>query len=145
SFTKRFVTAGSTPPDERLHRAIELGGGNVVDEFFDGSIAQCASRWSASGPSIEAIADAYRSARATAAAWLDSPAVLADRVRAAQAQGVVLWLIEEDEGIVWEVPRQIERLRAAGIDALALTRQSWDADASVLTRISEFAQSVGTT
>ena len=113
---------------------------HVVDEFFDGSIAQCLARWADSHASVEAIADRYRNARATAASWLDSPDVLVDRARAAQAQGVVLWLIEEDEGIVWEVPRQIERLRAAGIDVLALTRQSWNADSSVLRRICEFAQ-----
>ena len=140
TFTKRFIIAGSTPPDDRLHRAIELGQGTVVDEFFDGSIAQCLARWADSHASVEAIADRYRNARATAASWLDSPDVLVDRARAAQAQGVVLWLIEEDEGIVWEVPRQTERLRAAGIDVLALTRQSWNADSSVLRRICEFAQ-----
>jgi benzoyl-CoA reductase/2-hydroxyglutaryl-CoA dehydratase subunit BcrC/BadD/HgdB len=138
--TKRFIIAGSTPPDDRLHRAIEVGGGNVVDEFFDGSLAQCASRWSGSGSSIEAIADGYHKARATAAQWLHAPDVLVDRTHAAQAHGVVLWLIEEDEGIVWEIPGQVQRLQAAGISVLALTRQSWDADANVLTRISEFAQ-----
>jgi hypothetical protein len=38
------------------------------------------------------------------------------------------------------VPRQIERLRQAGISVLALTRQSWAADAPALAKIAKFAQ-----
>jgi hypothetical protein len=54
----------------------------------------------------------------------------------------VLWLIEQDEGIVWEVPRQLDRLRRAGIPVLSLTRQSWDADANCLAAVQAFAHSL---
>ena len=139
SFARRVVLAGSTPPDERLHRAIEDGGGNVVDEFFDGAMSQTTARWTGAA-TIESLADAYRSARSTHMAWLDRPNLIVERVHANVAHAVVLWLTEEDEGIVWEVPHQVERLRRAGIAVLALTRQSWDADEAVLARIAKFAQ-----
>ncbi len=40
--TTRVLIAGSTPPDERFHAAVERAGGNVVDEFFDAAPAQAA-------------------------------------------------------------------------------------------------------
>lgn len=139
-FSRRIVLAGSTPPDDRLHRAVEAGDGNVVDECFDGSLSQSVARWGSDAATIDAIADAYRDARSTDSAWLHQPDVLVERARDRVAHAVILWLVEEDEGIVWEVPQQIERLRRAGIAVLALTRQAWDADAGVLARITKFAQ-----
>ena len=139
-FGRRIVLAGSTPPDDRIHRAVEAGDGNVVDEFFDGSMSQSVARWGHDAASIDTIADAYRDARSTDSAWLHQPDVLVERARERVAHAVILWLVEEDEGIVWEVPQQIERLRRAGIAVLMLTRQPWDADASVLARITKFAQ-----
>lgn len=140
TFNTRFIFAGSTPPDDRLHRAVEAGGGNVVDEFFDGSLAQCIARWNGASPTVESIADNYRAARSTDTAWLESPTLLLERARAVGAHGVVLWLIDEDEGIVWELPSQMEQLRKAGIPLLALTRQPWSADTGTLDRVTEFAR-----
>lgn len=139
-FSRRIVLAGSTPPDERIHRAVEAGDGNVVDEFFDGSMSQSIARWTSDAASVDAIADAYRDARSTDNCWLHQPDALVERVRERVAHAVILWLVEEDEGIVWEVPHQIERLRRAGIAVLGLTRQRWDADADVLARITKFAR-----
>ena len=141
TYSARLLLAGSTPPDERFHVAIERAGCNVVDEFFDEAPCHGATRWLASGSTTEAIADAYRSARSTAAMWLQSPDVVVDRARNAGASGVVLWLVEQDEGIVWEVPRQIERLERAGLRTLPLTRQIWDSDASSVS-IETFARSL---
>jgi hypothetical protein len=140
AYFKRIVLAGSTPADDRLHRAVETGGGSVVDECFDGSMTQCVARWGNTRPTLEAVADTYRAARSTPAAWLESRDLLVDRVRTSYAHGVILWFVEEDEGIVWEVPRQIETLQKAGIPVLTLTRQAWDTDAAVLARITRFAQ-----
>lgn len=139
---KRIFFAGSTPPDERFHRAVEGIGCNIADELFDEAPSHSAARWMTSGASLEAIADAYRSARSTAAILLQSPDTLVARARSIDASGVVLWFVDEDEGIVWEVPRQLERLRRAGIPVLSLTRQRWDADAAHLATVQEFARTL---
>jgi hypothetical protein len=73
---------------------------------------------------------------------LQSPDALVERARSIGASGVLLWFVEEDEGIVWEVPRQIERLRKAGLPVLSLTRQPWDADAACLAAVAGFAQTL---
>ncbi|HEY8539256.1 MAG TPA: 2-hydroxyacyl-CoA dehydratase family protein [Steroidobacteraceae bacterium] len=138
-YERRLLLAGSTPPDERLHRAAEDGGANVVYELFDESPALALSRWSRAANTIEELAQAYWTARSAATTLLRDPDVLVERAREIGANGVILWLVEEDEGIVWEVPRQLQRLRRAGLPVLSLVRQRWSADASVLDRIKAFA------
>ena len=138
-FDRRVLLAGSTPPDDRLHRAVEAGHANVVDEYFDGALAHTLARWTGPAKTIEDIADRYRAARTTPAAWLDSPSLLVERARVARADAIVLWFIEEDEGIVWEVPRQVALLRSSGFPVLSLVRQSWNAPTEKLDQITRFA------
>jgi benzoyl-CoA reductase/2-hydroxyglutaryl-CoA dehydratase subunit BcrC/BadD/HgdB len=144
TYARQLLFVGSIPPDERFHVASEAANSNIVDEIFEGSMSQSVARWDESASTIESIANAYRAARPVAPLLLDSPTLLADRVRNVGAHGVILWLIEEDEGIVWEVPRQLEQLRRAQIPVLALTRQRWDADAATLARITRFATELST-
>jgi benzoyl-CoA reductase/2-hydroxyglutaryl-CoA dehydratase subunit BcrC/BadD/HgdB len=139
---KRLLFAGSTPPDERFHRSAEQFNCNISDELCDESPTPSVLRWLNSRPSLDAIADAYHAALSTAATLLQSPDVLVERARNIGADGVVLWLVEEDEGIVWEVPRQLARLRQAGIPVLSLTRQRWDADSESLAAVAEFARTL---
>lgn len=143
AYSRRLLFAGSTPPDERFHIAAESVDCNIVDEMFDEAPANSVARWTAASPSLDAIAMSYRSSCTTAVSWLQTPDMLVERARSVGAHGVVLWLIEQDEGIVWEVPRQLERLRRAGIPVLSLTRQAWDADAACLDAVQRFAGSLG--
>ncbi len=138
-YARRLLLAGSTPPDERFHRAAEAGGANIVYELFDESPALALTRWNNAASSIEDLAQAYWTARSTAATLLENPDLLVERSRELDASGVILWLIEEDEGIVWEVPRQLRRLREAGVPVLSFVRQPWNADASCLDRVEAFA------
>jgi benzoyl-CoA reductase/2-hydroxyglutaryl-CoA dehydratase subunit BcrC/BadD/HgdB len=140
--TTRVVVAGSTPPDERFHAAIERAGANVVDEFFDEAPAHAALRWSAPRRDLTAIADEYRTARSTAQSLLENSDLLVERARIAGAVAVVLWLVEQDEGIVWEVPRQLDKLKNAGIRTLCLTRQHWNADEDCINAVAAFARSL---
>jgi hypothetical protein len=137
--THRLLLAGSTPPDERLHRAAEAGGANIVYELFDESPELALSRWDTTADSIEALAQVYWSARNAATTLLAYPDILVERARELGASGVILWLVEADEGIVWELPRQLQRLRRAGLPVLSFVRQRWNADASCLDRIEAFA------
>jgi hypothetical protein len=67
-----------------------------------------------------------------------NPGWIADHARDARADAVLLWLIEEDESMPWEIARQMRALDAAAIPTLLLSRQSWRADDAALARIREF-------
>jgi hypothetical protein len=139
-YARRLLLAGSTPPIDRLHRASEAAGANVVYEFFDDAPVHSLSRWNTPARSIEEFAQTYWSARSTAISLMQNRDLLVERALSLKADGVILWLVEEDEGIVWEVPRQLERLRTAGLPVLSLVRQRWNADAECLERIEAFAR-----
>jgi benzoyl-CoA reductase/2-hydroxyglutaryl-CoA dehydratase subunit BcrC/BadD/HgdB len=137
----RLMITGSTPPDDRLHRAVEDAAGVVVDEWFDEALAQTITRWTSATSDTSAIADAYRAARTTAATWTDRAAI-ATRARAVDACAVIVWLIEQDEAAVWELPQQIAHLREAKIPVLTLTRQRWDTQPDALAPIAAFVQTL---
>jgi hypothetical protein len=63
---------------------------------------------------------------------------IAPRARAARAAAVVLWLIEEDEALPWEIARQMRSLEAARIPCLRLARQTWPPDAAACAQVRRF-------
>lgn len=136
---RRLMLLGSEPADDRLHIAIERAGGSVVWDLtsaaldIDGGIHAL---------TIDAIADlccdrARRARRATLGEEL------ARSARELRADAAVIWLIEEDEGIVWRLPKQVATLRAAGIPVMQLTRQRSPADEATLQQIREFVSTLG--
>ena len=129
----RLLLAGSAPPDDRLHRAVEAAGGAIVREFVETERARAAG-----GDLMRAFAHRHHAARTPAQRMLDSADWLAEQARAARADGVVLWLIEEDEALPWEAVGQARALADAGIPVLALTRQCWLADAAALHALGDF-------
>lgn len=134
----RVLLAGSTPPDERLHLALEAQGVAVVRELNDARFLETPS---VIGPSctFEDIAVRHHLRRNTAQLLMQAPEALVDEARAVRADGVLVWMIEEDETLVWEMPAQVRALERAGIPTLLLTRQAWDAGPDTLERIKRFA------
>lgn len=157
---KRLALAGSSPPDERLHVAVEVAGGAVVWECTETSSPPVAGgelerghlhAQDAPTPTLprrpgegvlETLALRYHHTATPAQLMLSSSTWLVDQARAAQAAGVILWLIEEDEALPWEVAGQVNALKRVGIPVLALTRQRWLADAATLNAIEEFVRDV---
>jgi hypothetical protein len=107
----RIVLAGSAPPDDALHVAIEAAGGSVVAEFTEVS------------PVLAMRQDA---------GWALT------RARDAGADAVIFWLIEEDEALPWEISRQMGRLREKSVPALMLSRQPWSVDDTARAQVKEF-------
>lgn len=177
SNVERVVLAGSSPPDERLHVAVEAAGGVVIRDFTEttsfstpatatdgGNAGNAGAVFSAAGGELErghlhtpdapaptlprgpgdgvleTLAHRYHHTATPAQRMLRSPTWLVDEARASQAAGVILWLIEEDEALPWEVAHQIAALKHANIPVLALTRQRWLADANTLKTIGEFVR-----
>jgi hypothetical protein len=109
----RLILAGSVPPDERLHGAVE-------------------------GATIRSLSDHYHALPCGSRGFEDRSDRLLERAAACRAHGVILWLIEEDEALVWDVPVMQQRLSAAGIPILTLARRRWDLRDDALDLIREF-------
>jgi hypothetical protein len=60
-----------------------------------------------------------------------------------RADMVLLWLSEQNEALPWEIPRQVDSLRAAGIPVLLLERQPANIPASVLTQVMHYVRTSG--
>jgi len=159
----RLILAGSVPPDERLHSAVETAQGRIVDEVGDHSLARfgaplagvTANAAAGADPgarlgagaadatyvretTIRSISDHYHALPCGSRGFEDRSDRLLERAAACRAHGVILWLIEEDEALVWDVPGIQQRLSTAGIPVLTLTRRRWDLGDDALDLIGEF-------
>jgi len=133
------MLAGSAPPDDTLHTAVESAGWTVVEEVYDRSMSR-----------LRAVVDPAATDPVSAAAlgWLDQedgkrgfldPAQsIAMRVRGRKVDAAILWLMREDESLAWRVPSQQAALAAAGIPALVLTARSWNVDDGATDEIHRF-------
>jgi len=136
SYSQRILFAGNAPPDERMHVAVEAGNGVVVRECT----AACASATNSSMDPLTAIAERHYSMRSPARLMLQSPDYLSAVARDVAADAVILWAIEEDEALPWEIAKQATALQAAKIPVLLLTRQRWLADDAILQAVTEFVR-----
>lgn len=140
---RRVVLVGNAPPDERLHQAMERGRASVVRELTD-------ANWFADSPVPEAAVQSFEDIglRAHARASLSqrlarSRDTILRAAQDARAHGVVIWMLEEDSSLGWQLPDQLAALTSAGLPTLVLTRQSWEADASVLKTLEDFCARLG--
>jgi hypothetical protein len=136
---RRIMLLGSEPTDDRLHLAIERAGGSVV---WDLTSAALDIDDGVHALTIDAIADLCcdRARRARKATLGDQLARYAQQFR---ADGAIIWLIEEDEGLVWRLPKQVATLRSAGIPVMQLTRQRSPVDETALEQVREFVSTLG--
>jgi hypothetical protein len=118
--TGRILLAGNSPPDERIHTAVEAVGATIVGELTD---AKWFPLWESS----------------LAKALARSPDLIVSEARRVRADGVIIWMIEENETLPWELPGQLRALKAANVPVLVLTRQPWLIADETLRAISKFA------
>jgi hypothetical protein len=136
---RRVLLAGDPPPDGQLHTAIEAAGASVVLELTE------------SGPGaarnghdpLAAIATEFQGRESPALSMRRDARWLAGRALDCRADAVLVWLSEQNEALPWEISRQLQSLRAAGIPALLLARQPWEISAAVLTQVMHFARTPG--
>jgi len=139
----RFVLAGSMPPDERLHVAVENAGGMIVAEFGDHAVSRFGDSIAGTDDPLSAIAAHYHALPYGPRMFCDRTAALLDTVRTNRAHGVVMWLLEEEEALIWDLPAQARALGAAQVPILALSRCRWDASDGATPRIHEFVVEQG--
>lgn len=140
----RVLLAGSAPPDERLHSAIESAGASVIAEAHVHGLGRLGPQVSPGGEALERVlAQQLMQASIGPRAFIDRARWIVAQVAAAAADAVVLWLSREDEALAWHVPAQRRALAAAGIPALVLTAARWSADDGAPERIAEFCRGMG--
>lgn len=135
---KAILFSGSAPPDDRLHLAVEAAGGTIACDLTDTQIEFNDDDRDA----IEAIADRHQRATSPAQAMARNANWLTSKAHASHARGAILWLIEEDESLPWELAGQARTLTAANVPTLKLARQSWLANDETFARIKSFVQSI---
>jgi hypothetical protein len=136
----RVLLAGTAPPDDRLHVAVETGGGNVVAEFGDHASRNAALPLIAAQGSFAAIADHYQSLELGPRTFVNRAAAIGQLVKSANITGVVNWLLEQEDALIWDLPGEAAALAAAGIASLTLSRRRWDASDGALEEIAQFTR-----
>jgi hypothetical protein len=136
---RRVLLAGSMPPDDRLHRAVEAGGASLIAELHEFAPARLGA-WidATTADPFEAIARQRRSGVLGPRSFDDAATQLRDAAQRVRAGAVVLWLTQDDEARSWHVPAQRAALAAAGVPALVLTARRWTADDGVMEEIATF-------
>jgi hypothetical protein len=138
----RLLLVGSAPPDERFHLAVEEAGSTIVGEINEAGFEARALAQMQPCASIEAIALRHAGSGLGSRAFIDASSQLIEAARASQADGVIFWLIEEEEALVWELPAQVRALTASGVPSLVLTRQRWSAGPEVLAQVADFVRTL---
>jgi hypothetical protein len=138
---RRLLLVGSTPPDERLHAAVEGAGACVVAETHVHAIGRLGMPLDATDASAARhVARQLVSAATGPRAFLDRAQWVTRQAQQARAVAVVLWLAREDEALAWHVPAMRRALAAANLPVLVLPAASWRADDGALERIVAFCR-----
>jgi len=139
----RVLLAGSVPPDDRLHRAVEAAGACVVAEAHVHALDRLTVFAGRTGDTPERrLAEHVVSTSVAPRAFFDRAAWIVERANAAHAAAVVLWLTREDEALAWHVPAQRRALAAARLAHLVLPAARWQCDDGVLERVDEFCRGI---
>ncbi|WP_417318700.1 2-hydroxyacyl-CoA dehydratase [Emcibacter sp.] len=140
---RRLILAGSVPPDDRIHQIIDRSGWTVIDEFHDGSLHHYGPAVTvAEEGEITALAKHIHQSSHGPRSFSNLSDRLLRRVDEQKPEAVILWMIEEDETLVWELPKQVAALEKAGIPYLALTRRNWLFNDSAGDEIRRFLEGV---
>jgi hypothetical protein len=137
----RVLLAGSVPPDDRIHRAVEAAGGSVVSELHVHRLGRLGPEVRLrSGTPARTIAEHLVKVSVGPRAMIDRSRGILDRSRSARVDAVVIWLSREDEALAWHLPGQQRTLEAAGVPTLALPASRWQADDGTGERIVDFVR-----
>lgn len=136
----RVLLAGSAPPDPRLHAAIDRAGGRVVAEH--GDFRPDDGRLGHASDLLDAIGRRAHELPAGPRSFHDVAEGMLRHVVECRADGVVLWITEEDESWTWEVPAIQAALAARSLPLLVLPRSRWDGADDATSRAAQFIESL---
>jgi hypothetical protein len=137
-----YLIAGSSLPDDRMHRMVAQSGWCAVGRTL-------ADEWADRGPHVDETGDPFAAlARQLNARHLDTrgfsdrAATLVQQARDVGAKAALLWLIEEDDTTVWHLPALRAALTCEGLPVLVATRRDWSCSDGIDTEISAFLAGV---
>ena len=141
AFRGRLLLAGSSPPDDRIHRCVESRGWLVAQEYYGRDLCRLGEPVDpAAADPIAAIARGWLRQRFLIRDAAHSAARLLERVSAARADAVLLWCAREDEALVWQVPALKRALQERGIASLILGARSWDFEDGAAEEVQAFLE-----
>jgi hypothetical protein len=135
----RILLAGSMPPDDRIHQAVESAGASVIAEAHMLAAVRLGAELKLDVEPVErTLARHLRFASIAPRAFFNRSDWIVERARAVRAGAVVIWLTREDEALTWTAPSEQRALQAAGFPTLMLPAGHWQADDGAVERIAEF-------
>jgi hypothetical protein len=138
-----IVLAGSTPPDDRLHLAVEQAGWTIIEELHDRGLRRLGDAVSPTAQDLpRAVADTWLEHHFAARDFSNPAATLIEAVQRTQAAAAILWCTREDEALAWQVAAQRIALERAGIPALVLVARSWNLDDGAVQEIQSFLERI---
>jgi hypothetical protein len=138
-----IVLGGSTPPDDRLHLAVEQAGWTIVEELHDRGLGRLGATVDPAAPDLpRAIAEHWLVQHFAARDFSDPAAALIAAVQRTAAAAAILWCAREDEALAWQVAAQRQALQRAGIPALVLVARSWNLDDGADQEIQAFLERI---
>lgn len=136
------LLAGSPLPDDRMHAMVSQCGWSAVGSSL-------ADAWSDRGPRVDETGDPFVAlARQLHARHLDTrgfgdrAAMLVQQARDRGAKAALLWLIEEDDTTVWQLPGLRSALEREGLAVLVATRRDWSCRDGIDSEIRAFLKGV---
>jgi hypothetical protein len=137
----RLLLAGSVPPDDRIHRAVDAAGASIIAEAHGAASVRFGAEIEPGDVPLERVlAEHMRVASIGPRAFFDRAAWIVDRATAVGATAVVIWLTREDEALAWSLPAIRQALDAARMPTLLLPAARWQCDDGALERIAEFCR-----
>jgi hypothetical protein len=124
---KGVVLAGSVPPDDGLHLAVEAVEWNVVADVHARDLNRLGNpvEEGDESPALR-IAQRAHSGPFGPRSFHDRAAAITATVKERGADAAILWLFKEDEAFAWDVVGTRRQLEAAGIPTLVLDQRRWD-------------------
>jgi hypothetical protein len=133
------VLAGSSPPDDRIHLAIEQTGWTVLEELYDRGLGRLGAQVDVTAADLpRSIAERWLEHQFSSRDSSDPAVELIATVRRTRAVAAILWCSREDEALAWRVAGQRAALQRAGIPALVLVARSWRFDDGAAEEIHSF-------
>jgi hypothetical protein len=133
------LLGGSAPTDRRLHRAVEEAGYRPDGPTLADDWAEVPPAGLAGGTDpAEAIAQGLRAAGGSPRGSQDAAGRLAAGLATQSPAAAIIWLVEEDESKVWQLPAMLRTLKDAGVPTLAMTRRDARAGDGATAEIQSF-------
>jgi hypothetical protein len=133
------ILAGSTPPDERIHRLVERCGWNIIEELYDRRLTRLGAEVDATAADLpRAIMERWLDQHFIARDFHDPAAGLVATLERTRARAAILWCTREDEAVAWHVAAQRAALERSGVAALVLVARAWAFDDGADAQIQDF-------